>query len=161
MYDITKNTGFTTYHHWNPAATTEEERLRIARWRTVGLGALATAAGLLLATYEIRSLWELFLEYIGLFGGSLAGLFVLGVFTRRGHGTGALVGAVCSAVLLYLVKVFTAVHFFLYGGIGILACVGIGYLSSLVLPADQTSPDGLTYYRLAPARDGEGAAQER
>lgn len=148
----------TDYHHWNPSATSEKERLRIARWITVGLGAMATAAGVLLATYEIRSLWELFLEYIGLFGGSLAGLFALGIFTQRGHGTGALVGAVCSAVILYVVKVFTAVHFFLYGGIGILACVGIGYLSSLVLPADQKSLDGLTYYSLAPARGAEESA---
>lgn len=148
----------TDYHHWNPSATSEEERLRIARWITVGLGAMATAAGVLLATYEIRSLWELFLEYIGLFGGSLAGLFVLGIFTQRGHATGALIGAICSAVILYLVKVFTAVHFFLYGGIGILTCVGIGYLSSLALPAEQTSVDGLTYYSLAPARGAEESA---
>jgi SSS family transporter len=151
----------TDYHHLKPSATSESGRLRIARWITVGLGALATGAGLLLATYEIRSLWELFLEYIGLFGGSLAGLFVLGIFTQRGHGTGALVGAFCSAVLLYFVKVFTAVHFFLYGGIGILACAGIGYLSSLVLPAKQKSIDGLTYYSLAPARPTGDAERER
>jgi Na+/proline symporter len=151
----------TDYHHLKPSATSESGRLRIARWITVGLGALATGAGLLLATYEIRSLWELFLEYIGLFGGSLAGLFVLGIFTQRGHGTGALVGAFCSAVLLYFVKVFTAVHFFLYGGIGILACAGIGYLSSLVLPAEQKSVDGLTYYSLAPSRPIGEVERER
>lgn len=73
--------------------TTERGRLRLARWLTLGLGVAATSAGLLLASYEVQSLWDLFLEMIGLFGGSLAGLFALGIFTRRAHGAGALVGA--------------------------------------------------------------------
>jgi SSS family transporter len=140
----------TDFYHWFDTDSPERTRLRAARWITVGLGALATGAGLFLATYEIRSLWELFLEYIGLFGGSLAGLFVLGIFTRRGHGAGALVGAVTSAITLYLVKTLTDVHFFLYGGIGILTCVLVGYLVSVMLPAKRKNLDGLTFYSLYP-----------
>lgn len=146
----------TDYHHWLSADSPEKARVRMARWITVGLGTLATGAGLVLATYEIRSLWELFLEYIGLFGGSLAGLFVLGIFTRRGNARGALVGAVGSAVALYLAKVFTDVHFFLYGGIGIGVCVAAGYLASLALPSAQPKDlDGLTFHSLY------GAARRR
>jgi SSS family transporter len=140
----------TDFYHWFDTGSPEQVRLRMARWITVGLGALATGAGLFLATYEIRSLWELFLEYIGLFGGSLAGLFVLGIFTRRGHGAGALVGAVVSAIVLYLVRTLTDVHFFLYGGIGILTCVLVGYLASVMLPAKRKNLDGLTFYSLYP-----------
>jgi SSS family transporter len=141
----------TDFHHWMNPSSPEQTRLRMARWITMGLGVLATGAGLFLATYEIRSLWELFLEYIGLFGGSLAGLFVLGIFTRRSNARGALVGAFSSAVVLYLVKTLTDVHFFLYGGIGIGVCVAVGYLASAVLPARQKNLDGLTFYSLSPS----------
>lgn len=140
----------TDFYHWFETDSPEQVRLRMARWITVGLGVLATGAGLFLATYEIQSLWELFLEYIGLFGGSLAGLFVLGIFTRQGHGAGALVGAVTSAIALYLVKTLTDVHFFLYGGIGILTCVAVGYIASVLLPAKRKDLDGLTFYSLYP-----------
>lgn len=141
----------TDYHHWFGTGSPEGARVHQARWITVGLGTVATGAGLVLATYEIRSLWELFLEYIGLFGGSLAGLFVLGIFTRRGNARGALVGAVSSAVVLYLVREFTEVHFFLYGGIGIGVCVIVGYLASALLPGKHEDLDGLTFYSLYPA----------
>ena len=138
----------TDYYYWFATGSREGARVRMARWITVGLGVIATGAGLFLATYEIRSLWELFLEYIGLFGGSLAGLFVLGIFTRQGNARGALVGAVSSAIVLYLVKVFTAIHFFLYGAIGILVCVVVGYIASTILPGKQKDLEGLTFYSL-------------
>ncbi len=99
------------YKRFAPAST-EKGRLRLARWLTVVLGVLATMLGLLLATFDIASLFDLFLELLGLFGGGLAGLFALGIFTRRAHGTGALIGAVSSVIAIYLVKVFTAAHFF-------------------------------------------------
>ena len=64
----------------------DQTRLRLARVLTIILGATATAVGLLMATYEIKSLWDLFTKVLGLFGGSLAGLFALGIFTHRAHG---------------------------------------------------------------------------
>lgn len=133
------------YRRFTPG-TTQKSRLRLARQLTVALGVLATALGLIMATFEIRSLFDLFLELVGLFGGSLAGLFALGIFTRRAHGTGALIGAVSGAVVIYVVKVFTAVHFFLYAGIGIVTCFTVGYLASLVLPSAQPDLDGLTIH---------------
>lgn len=128
--------------------TTERGRLRLARWLTVLLGFVATAAGLILATSPVQSLWDLFLEMLGLFGGSLAGLFALGILTRRAHGTGALIGAVTSAVVLYLVSVFTSVHFFLYAGIGILTCFVVGYLASILIPYRGKPLNGLTIYEM-------------
>ncbi len=135
------------YKRFAPSST-EKGRLRLARWLTVLLGVLATMLGLLLATFDIASLFDLFLELLGLFGGGLAGLFALGIFTRRAHGTGALIGAVASVIAVYLVKVFTAAHFFLYAGIGIVACFVVGYVASVLLPYGQSQLRGLTIYSL-------------
>ena len=140
------------YRRFTPGST-EKGRLRLARWLTVALGMLATTVGLLMATFEIKSLFDLFLELLGLFGGSLAGLFALGIFTRRAHGTGALIGAISSALVLYLVSAFTPVHFFLYAGIGILTCFAVGYLASGLLSSDQPKLHGLTIYTINSQED--------
>jgi len=128
--------------------SSEAARLKLARLLTVLLGATATAAGLLMATYEIKSLWDLFMKILGLFGGSLAGLFALGIFTRRAHGWGALVGALGSALALFAVQWFTSIHFFLYGAIGIGVCFVVGYLASLLIPARPKDTQGLTIHTI-------------
>ena len=133
------------YRHLKPTSTAPG-RLRLAQRLTMGLGLLATTIGLLMASADIGSLFDLFLEILGLFGGSLAGLFALGIFTRRATAAGALAGAVASAVTLYLVSTLTQVHFFLYAGIGLTTCFAVGYLTSLALPERPMRLRGLTIY---------------
>ena len=135
------------YKRFQPRSTASI-RLRLAKWLTVGLGILATTIGLLMATIEIASLFDFFLELLGLLGSSLAGLFALGIFTRRAHSSGALIGACTSAVVLYLVSAFTAIHFFLYASIGILTCFAVGYIISHLLPNPGSQLNGLTIYTL-------------
>ena len=121
------------YHRLKPDST-DRARLLLARLLTVMLGAFGTGCALLMATYPIKSLWDLFLALLGLLGGGLAGMFVLGIFTRRANSTGALIGFVCSTAILYYVQRYTEIHFFLYGGIGITTCASLGYLFSIFLP---------------------------
>lgn len=127
-------------------------RLRLARWLTFALGTFATVAALILAAADVRSLWDLFLTMVGLFGGGLAGLFVLGMFTRRAHGGGALVAVVTSAVLLYIAQPHR--HFFLYPAVGLLGCVAAGYIASIVLPGIPKT-HGLTVFDLKKERGSE------
>lgn len=133
------------YRRMTPDST-PHSRLKLAKRLTIGLGILATAIGLLMATVEIESLFDLFLELLGLLGGSLAGLFALGIFTQRATAAGALAGAFTSAAILYLISAFTQIHFFLYAGIGIVTCFAVGYLVSLVLPSGPARLEGLTIY---------------
>ena len=56
--------------------------------------------------------------------------------------------AVSVAVLLY-VQTQTKLSFFLYGVIGIVVCVGVGYLASLMLPSAPKDLKGLTRRDLA------------
>jgi SSS family solute:Na+ symporter len=120
--------------------------LRLAQQLTVLFGILGTAAAVVVAKMEMASLWDLFLKVIGLTGGSLAGLFALGIFTTRANGRGALVGAAAGVVILFYVQVCTNVTFFLYGGIGIVACFVVGYIASLLLPGAPKPLQGLTLY---------------
>jgi SSS family solute:Na+ symporter len=134
----------TDFHQrWRPAAT-DASRLRLAQGLTLLFGVLGTGAALLMATFEIRSLWDLFLRILGLLGGGLAGIFALGIFTQRAHARGALVGILASTLLVWWVQQMTATHFFLYGAIGIVTAFGVGYGASLVLPGRIPPLDGLT-----------------
>ncbi|MHC4355206.1 MAG: sodium:solute symporter family protein, partial [Planctomycetota bacterium] len=76
------------YHRLKPGSS-DRARLRLARIITVVLGMFGTGCALLMATYEITSLWDFFLALLGLLGGGLAGLFILGIFTRRANSAGA------------------------------------------------------------------------
>ncbi len=126
----------------------DASKLRLARWLTVVFGTLATGVAMALAASNVGSLWDAFQATMGLFGGALAGLFALGIFTRRANGAGALVGALASVAVLAWVQQNSPAHFFLYGMIGVLTCVAVGYLSSLVLPGDKRDLAGLTLYRM-------------
>lgn len=133
------------YQRFRPDAG-EARCLRLARQLTLVLGIVGMSCAALMATYNIKSLWDLFLLILGLLGGGLAGVFMLGIFTKRANGRGALVGVAISWVVLYLVQSFTSVHFFLYAGIGILVCVISGYIASLLMPADKRNLEGLTIF---------------
>ena len=75
--------------------TADERRsVRIARWLTAGMGAFATATAPALAALNLTSLWDAYINLVGLAGSGLAGLFALGIFTRRAVGVGAMIGAV-------------------------------------------------------------------
>lgn len=118
--------------------TDEVRGLRAARAITAGVGLFATLAALVLAKLGLQSLWDAYNGLIGLAGSGLAGLFALGIFTRRANGTGALIGALSSAAVLYLAQHYTDLHFFLYAGIGIVTCFLVGWLASLIFPTRQT-----------------------
>ncbi len=138
----------TDFHRRLRPQTSDAACLRLARWVTVLVGCAGTAAAVVLAKSDVRSLWETFIAVIGLFGGTISGLFLLGVFSRRAHGAGALVGAVASALLVGSVYACHLTVFWLYSVIGVLSCVAVGWLASLLLPGPRQAPDGLTVYTL-------------
>ncbi len=90
---------------------------------------------------------------IGLFGGGLAGLFVLGIFTRRANGKGVLAGFIVSALLVYGVWTRGGFHPYLYAPIGTASCVVLGYLFSFLFPTPSKRTDGLTFFDL-PKEEG-------
>ncbi|REJ94528.1 MAG: DUF1080 domain-containing protein [Planctomycetota bacterium] len=115
-------------------------RLRIARGLTLILGLLGTATAMMMATLEVLYLWDLFLALVGLLGGTLAGLFLLGVFTKRPTATHAWCGIVASLATLTYVKFATPLAGLTYAGIGAVVCFGGAILVATVLPAPRNNP---------------------
>ena len=127
---------------------TEKAYFNLARVVTLFVGILGTVVALMFALADIKSMWDSFLKIIGLFGGPMSGLFILGIFSRRAHGRGAVLGALASAALIVFVQSFTRISFLLYAFIGIVSCVVLGYLFSLVIPSPQKNIKGLTIKKL-------------
>lgn len=123
------------YERLRSTQPADKTKLALARWLTVIFGGLGTAGALWLAMSDIKSVWDVFLKILGLAGGALAGLFLLGILTRRANGTGAIIGAVTGVLALFFVQQYTSVHFLLYAMVGILSCMSVGYLASLLTPA--------------------------
>jgi Na+/proline symporter len=101
--------------------------------------AAVSLAGLLAAT-PMESAFDFFQRLLGLTSSGLAGLFILGIFTRRARTGGALTGAVASALVLYLVQTQTKMHVYLYALTGITVCVVVGYAASRLLDVLRPRP---------------------
>ncbi len=126
----------------------ENRSLNLARLVTLAVGAFATIVAIMFATMDIKSVTLFFVSMLGLIGSGLGGLFALGIFTRRSNGPGALVGAIGSAIILFLIKTYTEVNIFLYSAIGFMLCFCLGYIASFIIPVKSKSLDRLTIYSL-------------
>ncbi|HPD17779.1 MAG TPA: sodium/solute symporter [Planctomycetota bacterium] len=140
------------YRRLRPAAD-DRRCLRLARWLTGILGALGTGAALLLAALNIRYLWFFFTSMLGLLGGALAGVFALGIFTRRANGAGALIGGAAGIAASAFACYGTPIHFYLYGAIGVAVAFAVGYAASFAFPRAARPLDGLTAFTMRKAAD--------
>ena len=137
----------TDFRRFNPAAS-DRQCLYLARGLTILLAILGTSLALYMALAQRTSMFDFYIRIVGLFGGSMAGLFVAGVFTRRTNGRGVLVGFFVSAVVLYFVQASGAVSFHLFSGIGIVTCVLVGWLVSAVFPGSNKNLSKLTIHTM-------------
>ncbi len=133
------------YKRFRPHAT-DQRCLALGKWLTAAVGFFGTGAALLMATTEIKSMFDMWSQLVALVLGGFGGVFVLGMFTRRANGWGALLGAVSSIGIAVAIKTYTDLHFMAYGSIAVLSCVAIGYVSSLLLPHRAVDLAGLTVY---------------
>lgn len=126
---------------------TGKKQLQFARYTTALLGLLATCLGTALLFIDVKSILDLFTEMTGVFLGAAAGLFVLGIFTKKANSTGALTGAIAGSVLILFLQNQTRISFWLYSAIGMIACFVIGYAISLVFPGKK-EVEGLTIFTM-------------
>jgi SSS family transporter len=76
------------------------------------------------------SLWDQFNTFLGLFMSVIGGLFLMGVFSKRINGFGAVCGLCGSLVTIFWIQQTTSLSFLMYGVIGMPACYVIGWLAS-------------------------------
>lgn len=126
----------------------EKSYMKVARALTFLSGLLGTLVGLIFIDPEIRSLMEAYFKVIGMFMGALGGIFVLGALTKRANSLGAIVGLTSGVLVMISAWQFGWANGYLYGTIGILTCLIIGYVVSLISPQHQKDLNGLTLFTM-------------
>ena len=81
-----------------------EKQTKIAKFISLGVGVVAIVVSIVMANGEIKSAYEWFNSFMGLVLGVLAGIFVLGVFSKNATNIGAYVGFIVSAILVINLK---------------------------------------------------------
>ena len=113
-------------------ASTEQRRVFLSRVATVVWGLVLFALAILARSGG--KVLEVGLSIASVAYGSLLGVFLLGVLTRKASERGAMLGMLCGFVLnLYLWR-FTKVPFTWYVALGSATTFLIGYSASLLLP---------------------------
>ncbi len=108
--------------------------LRTARLSTLVLGIVGIGFAWVMASWEIKSLWDEFSKILGILLGGLGGLFLLGLTTRRANAFGALCGIAASVAVQIAVASGGCVNLLLYSTTGFLSCYIVGYAASFVVP---------------------------
>lgn len=132
--------------------------LRTARLSTLVLGIVGIAFALVMASWEIKSLWDEFSKILGILLGGLGGLFLLGLTTRRANSFGALCGIAASVVVQIVVARSGCVNLLLYSTTGFISCYAVGYLASLAAQPSGKPIDHLTIRALRKNRNRKDSA---
>ncbi|MGK4219076.1 sodium:solute symporter [Kocuria marina] len=110
----------------------ERTGVAFARLVIVIAGAISVAAALYLSATDQAETWNLFLSITGLFGVPLAGVFALGIFTKRANTAGVLGGLVLGAATAFWVQRTTEFTPFAVSATAFLGAVVFGYLISAI-----------------------------
>jgi len=119
------------HQHFRPQ-TNDLKLLKIARIATIITGIAGILLALWMANSNIKSLWDEFYKYLGLFTGGLGGMFLLGMLTKKANGKGTLMGLVVSAALIWYISVFTHISFLMYTFFGVTSYFIFSYVFSLI-----------------------------
>ena len=130
----------------------DKNNLAAARIAGIIAGISGVLFALLMATWNILSLFDFFNLIFGLMASGLAGLFVMGIFFKRVSASGAITGFVLGTVVLFIIKNYTNLHFLLYGFIGIISSVTIALVVSLVV-RNKKNIEGYTFGTLTKITD--------
>jgi SSS family transporter len=111
----------------------DKESYRFAKILVIILGLFGIVSAMLMASIPIQSLFDQLMTIMGLFGGGLAGIFLLGMLTDRANSLGVLIGFIISGIFQYFVSFHTSIHFLLFSVTGLFSCFIIGYLASIII----------------------------
>ncbi|MBI0399545.1 sodium:solute symporter family transporter [Cyclobacterium marinum] len=135
----------TDIHRYLKPGLKDGAYLKLAKTITVIMGVFGTLTAIWIAATEVGFIFDFFQKLLGMIGGCLAGVFILAIFSQRANSTGVVIGTLSGAGITFLVSKFTDVNGYLYGAIGVLSCVAIGFIFSLIFPDSKSQIKGLTY----------------
>jgi len=139
------STAFTTdfYQRWVKNKT-DEHFLIVARLTGIILGSVGVGLAIMMAFWNILSLFDYFNYILGLLASGLGGLFFMGIFIPRIKGNAAIAGFLGGFLAVLIVKSYTDIHLMMYGFTGMISSICIGLLFSYILPEKHKSLNGLT-----------------
>lgn len=117
---------------WRKSTNAEAVKLSLARWLTLGYGALVIV--LAFVVEKLGPLLEASNKAIGLVGGPLLGLFALGILSPKANSPGAVIGWLAGVMVLVPVCFYTKTSFLWYGVVGSVITVLVGWLASRLFP---------------------------
>ncbi|ASK60985.1 Na+/proline symporter [Virgibacillus phasianinus] len=117
----------------------------IARIAIIIAGILGMAAALYLVSTNRAETWNLFLALTGLFGVPIAGIFALGIFTKRANAPGVLIGLFLSAITSYFIQQ-TDLTPFAVSVVSFFTSFIFGYVASFFFPKYNKNTTGLTIF---------------
>jgi solute:Na+ symporter, SSS family len=119
-------------------ATSNAHFLSVARWATVAWGAVLFLVGLV--ARHVGSVLEAGLTIASILYGSLLGVFLLGLLTKRVRETAAMIAMIAGLALMIYVRAATQIAFTWYVVIGTAATFSTGYVLSLFLKEPDHGP---------------------
>jgi len=125
-------TAYATDIHFRFNWSSEVGGLRIARIATLIIGLVGILFALVMATMDVKSLWDEFQKILGLVIGSLGGVFLLGIFTKKANSPGVIIGIIASVIVQIIVSSSGEIHLILYAATGVVSCFVAGYLASFL-----------------------------
>ncbi|QVK02483.1 sodium:solute symporter [Mycoplasma mycoides] len=150
----------------------DKQKMYWAKGLILGIGLLGTIAALVLIVTKADNLLDLFAAIIGLFGTSVTVIYLLGIFTKRTSNTGAILGAISSFIIVFVVFIInktTKIAISDFYGIILAFIIGllVGYLSSFIFKNKKLNQlEGLTVHTFSKqdfnkmVEDGEKEWQE-
>ena len=105
---------------------------------TIVVGLLGGAMALWLANADIGNIYDQFQRFLGILTGGLGCLFFMGIFMKRVNGFGATCGLVANYVVCFGLDrlAFSGKpHLLLFGFLGMVACLVVAPLASLLRPS--------------------------
>lgn len=131
------------------AKATDSQKLRAARIASIVFGVLGCGFALMMATWNVLSLFDWFNSMLGLLTSGLGALFFMGIFFDRIDGRSALIGFISGTAILFIISLYTNINFMLYGFMGIAIITIISLTLSYILPPSNKNIEGLTWKLLS------------
>jgi solute:Na+ symporter, SSS family len=118
------------YRTFVTGGVTSKDELRLSRWITVLWGLVLVFLAIL--SRGVQSVLEAGLTIASITYGSMLGVFLLGVLTRRANEPGSIVGMAAGLLSMLAVWYFTSIAFTWYVLIGSVITFSVGYAASYI-----------------------------
>ncbi|MDK9851971.1 sodium:solute symporter [Staphylococcus equorum] len=125
----------------------EKSEVAFARGMIILAGLFGFGMSLYLIAADSNDLWDLFLLVTGLVGVPLAGVFAVGIFTKRTNTFGVIVGLILGIIIAYIFNgVGGGNSPFFVSIISFVVAFIFSYIVSIIVPGEKKDIKGLTIY---------------